>query len=82
MCACMPTTCMYGTHGGQKRTVDTLRIELLKLVVSHEVGARKHFWVLRKNKCSYSLRHPSRPTMARILLKSSIWETEIYDFHF
>lgn len=43
--ACMPVYfCIPGMHGGQKRALDTLRLEL-KLFVRQHVSAKYQTWV-------------------------------------
>lgn len=46
--ACLRTTCLPDTHGGQKRAVNLLRLELW-WAVSHHVGTENQTCVLWKS---------------------------------
>ena len=48
MCLCLCTAYIPGVHGGQKRVLDSLKLEL-QTVVSCPVGARNRTQVLWKS---------------------------------
>lgn len=70
---CVCTTCIFGAHGGQKRVLDPLELQLF---VRHHVGVRHRTWVLcRSSLCSSLLTYLFPPLSVHTFNPQQMWSS-------